>query len=146
MEIEEKTSEKEYEMSFLASDETGGAAVASLIARLGGRVTLEGSAERILLAYKIEKHTHAHFGYCHFAMAPGAVPGLKDELLRTPSVIRTLIITPPFAKQRIRQVPFERARSAPRMQVPLPPVEQKAPIGPLSNEALEKRIEEIMSQ
>lgn len=147
MEIEEQKDKKEYEIGFLASDETGASAIASLVARFGGEVTSAGAVERIMLAYPIARNTHAHFGYLHCALVPTAVPELKDELLRTASVIRSLIITPPFVRQAPRQMPPERMRSAPRAYAPEAPAaaEQRAPIGPLSNEALEKRIEEIMN-
>jgi ribosomal protein S6 len=150
METAELQDKKAYEVGFLAGEETGVDALKELIARLGGEVTLTGPMERILLAYTIKKQTQAHFGHLHFSLSPDKMPEMKDELRRMPAVLRSLIITPPFARREQRPMPpmgERRPMSAPRMATPIPQVApvEKAPVGPMSNEALEKRIEEIMN-
>lgn len=151
METVELKDKKAYEIGFLAGEENGVDVLKALIARLGGEVTLTGPSERIMLAYPIKKQTQAHFSHLHFMLSPDNMPEMKDELRRTPAVLRSLIITPPTVRHEQRpMMPTGERRpmtSVPRVVMPVPQMapEVKAPAGPLSNEALEKRIEEIMN-
>lgn len=139
----EETAVKEYEIAYLAKDDTGADLVRKAIAREGGEIFLENPAERISLAYKINKEAAAYFGYFHFRVSPEALPGLDHELKTNAGVLRFLVITPPFLKDKPR--PALRPRSAPlpadsgAAKVPPPPL-------PLSNEALERKIEEILQE
>jgi ribosomal protein S6 len=92
------------------------------------------------LAYPIQKENYAFFGFTHFEGDPAAIGDLKNDLKLNPQVLRYLIITPPFVKKSAwkksgpSKSQLEETRPVP------PPAEE--PI--LTNEALEKKIEEIL--
>ena len=130
---------KNYEISFLARDEKGAQAVLGLLKKWNCEVSLEGPLERIVLAYKIKRETSAHFGYFHFRLDKDQIKPLSQELRTRDMVLRFLIITPPFIKSKARPVSKPRVKSAP---TPVPG-RKPAPL-PLSNEALERTIEEIL--
>lgn len=135
---------KAYEIGFMARDEKGASEIVERVKAHGGEILLEGPVEQVSLAYKIKKQAQAHFGYLHFAMEPANVKVFSDELQRVPNVLRFLVVTPPFEKQKPRQMPVEREYAASR-----PRAEERKTVAaplPLSNEALEKKIEEILQQ
>jgi hypothetical protein len=68
-------------------------------------------------------------------------PLLIAELERESGIIRSLVITPPPEKPKPRMNPKERMMRKGE-DAPIPPVSAE----PLSNEALEKKIEEILQQ
>ncbi len=139
--MEEEIQQKEYEISFLAKDETGRDTVLNLLRQEGGGVLMEGPVEKIALAYDIEKNSSAYFGYMHFRLTPDKLPALQRDLGTKSGVFRFLIVTPPFAKTKPRSMGRPKAAVAPG------PVPTRSPEPlPLSNEALEKKIEEILQQ
>lgn len=140
--MEEEIQTKEYEISFLTQDEAGKDSVLGLLRREGGEVFMEGPVEKIVLAYDIEKHTSAYFGYFHFRLSPDKLPVLQHDLTTDNAVLRFLIVTPPFAKTKPRSSGRPKAVSSPG-SVPAKPAPESMP---LSNEALEKKIEEILQQ
>jgi ribosomal protein S6 len=159
----EQAEKRSYEIGFMARDEKGVAAVLERVKAHGGEITLEGPVEEMALAYPIKKQTQARFGFIHATMVPAEIPVLNQELERTDSVLRFLIMTPPFIKPAPRQIPEGRMRdgsasvsgassasSAP-MSSGTTRREESAPRtasapAPLSNEALEKKIEEILKE
>ena len=140
-EIEARDTEKiEYEVSFLVRDEEGVAEVTRLITQHGGRVTFEGGVRKLPLAYRVEKETHAHFGYFYAYLEPKEANTLLHDLKTSGKILRTLIIKSPVAKEKEGSVvPRQRFGVAPVAR----PQEPRTPL-PLSNEALEKKIEEIL--
>lgn len=140
--MEEDIQTKEYEISFLGQDEAGKDAVLNLLRREGGEVVLEGPVEKIALAYDIEKHSSAYFGYFHFRLSPDRLPALQNDLGTENAVLRFLIVTPPFAKTKPRSLGRPKTVSS-SGSAPAKPAPESLP---LSNEALEKRIEEILQQ
>lgn len=131
-----------YEVSFLLKDDGAVKAVADLLRRLGAEITSEGPVERIPLAYRIKKETTALFGYFHFKAVPGVIPQIREELRVHPSVLRALVITPPLTKSRPKMTP----RSAKVAVPPPPPEPPKDALTSLTNEALERKIEEILQE
>lgn len=134
---------KDYEISFLCREEKGPEEVLRLVKRSGGEVATEGPVERIALAYKIEKESSAYFGFFHFSFSPSDMKALEHDLTTSPAVLRYLIITPPFVKAK------SKGTGKPRPQAPtsdFAPEKKQVPTLPLSNEALEKKIEEILQQ
>ena len=125
---------KDYEISFLLGQEKDVEDVLKLLKREEAEIIFEGTLRKIPLAYKIKKQSEAYFGYLHFRMSKNKVKSLEKDFLTTSTVLRSLIITPPF----VRPKPEPRAR---QRTAPAPP----AQVGvPLSNEALERKIEEIL--
>jgi ribosomal protein S6 len=133
---------KDYEISFLVKEEADAEGVSRLLKQHSAEVAAGGSLKPLVLAYKIKKQTHAYFGYAHFSALPSSLPALQRDLETNPLILRFLVITPPFMRMRTY---------TPRVK-PSIPVRQSAALGemtapsplPLSNEALEKKIEEIL--
>jgi len=144
-ELEESTlpgggtgSNKEYEISFLIRAEEDAREVLELVKSMQGEVSLEGPVAKISLAYPIKKETHAYFGYFHFLLSPDVLQSLDKALTMKQKVLRFLIITPPVAKYKEKKVVLPK-----RARVALKPLSTR-PSKPISNEALEKKIEEIL--
>ena len=110
---------------------------------------IDGSnISKISLAYQIKKERGAFFGYVHFMVNTDKIKNISDTLKLKQGVLRFLIITPPIAKMirmatpRIVKRMFQsRVAEKTEIKKPLP-----APIttATLSNEALEKKLEEIL--
>ena len=139
--MEDSGDKKEYEIAFLTKDETGAENVGSFLKQHEAEIIRESAAKKINLAYKIKKEPSAYFGCFHFAVYPEKLKTIDHDLKINPAVLRFLITTPPFIKQKPAVLPKTRGRIAPVRSpadsFPKPPL-------PLSNEALEKKIEEIL--
>ncbi len=134
-----------YEIGFLATEEGGAQAVLEALKRRGAEILLEGPVEKITLAYAIKRQTGAYFGYMHFRVSPDAVRVIADDVKGHAAILRSLVVTPPLMKPKPRwegsKVRQRTIAGAPQPQ--LQPEVSKSPL-PLSNEALEKQIEEIL--
>ncbi len=129
-----------FEVSYLERSE-GGAGMRAAIERHGGRVLQERPLEKVRLAYPIEKQTYAFLGCVEFVMDSAAVNELQQaefrlnkELLRT-LVHRSASLTPAAEGEAPRPL-------SPRVAPPRPSRPKEEPM--LTNEALEKKIEEIL--
>jgi ribosomal protein S6 len=136
--IEEGT-KKEYELSYLAKTEEAAKGVAEVLKSQGAEVTTDSPASKINLTYKIKGESSAYFGCLHFSAAPADVKPIEDVFRLKSDILRILVITPPFLKNKPRMV-------APRPRTAKPSIVEARPSEPLSNEALEKKIEEILNQ
>ncbi|MBI2033914.1 MAG: 30S ribosomal protein S6 [Candidatus Liptonbacteria bacterium] len=125
---------KDYELSFLLGQEKDVEDVLKLLKHEDAEIIFEGTLKKIPLAYKIKKQSEAYFGYLHFRISKERVKSLEKNLLTTSTILRFLIVTPPF----VRPKPEPRARQG---AVVTPPAQVSVP---LSNEALERKIEEIL--
>ncbi len=136
---------KNYEIAFLAKDEKGAEGVLSTLKGRGAEILLEGPVEKITLAYKIKREMSAYFGYMHFRMPKADVAVIRKDLATHPFILRSLIVTPPFEKQKPLWEGRPRAKfAAPPVAAPQITPESPQSSLPLSNEALEKKIEEIL--
>lgn len=144
MENTEKSDNKNYEISFLVKTEEGPAVVLRLLKQHQFDIILEGPIRKINLAYKIKKETQGYFGFFHVSGSPESLPAVNHDLSINPEILRFLFITPPFAKSFAKSK--EQAPAKPRISRPLAAkVEPEVkPSVPLSNEALERKIEEIL--
>ena len=136
----DELSQKDYELSFLARDEKGAEAVLNLLKKWGAEITLEGPFERVALAYKIAGALSAYLGYFHLRLTPDKVQPLSQDLRAKGVTLRFLIITPPFVKGRVRPA----GKSKTMRPAPIAPPERRPASLPISNEALERTIEEIL--
>lgn len=132
---------KDYEIAFLTRDEGGSGEIAKSLERAGAEITFPGPVEKINLTYAIRKETSACFGYLHFRLAPECLTALDRDLLMNPVVLRFLIVSPPFVKAKPKMAPKAKARALPHQ-----PIERNREPLPLSNEALERKIEEILQE
>ena len=171
----EQVEKRSYEIGFMARDEKGLAAVLDRVKAHGGEITLEGPVDEVALAYEIKKQKQARFGYLHASLDPSEIAVLNQELERAESILRFLIMTPPFIKPAPRQMPDGRSAHAGGSAASSSPApfssvggisrragdarysgsgdvatpttgRQPLPPAPLSNEALEKKIEEILKE
>lgn len=129
-----------FEVSYLEQNE-GSADMRAAIERHGGRVLQERPLEKVRLAFPIKKQTYAFLGCIEFVMDPAAVNELQQaefrlnkELLRT-LVHRSASLAPAAEGESPRPL-------APRVSPSRPPRPKEETI--LTNEALEKKIEEIL--
>ncbi len=102
-------------------------------------VLSEGPITRTRLAYPIKKREEAYFSFLQFKLSPESVIKLSDALKLDAKIIRFIIVSVIPKKKRIGEP--RRVESKPRLEER--PVE-KAPEVEISNEALEKKLEEIL--
>ncbi|HUY69727.1 MAG TPA: 30S ribosomal protein S6 [Candidatus Tyrphobacter sp.] len=140
----EETDKKGYEISFLLRREEDVEAILKPLAEGLGEVLSEGQLTMIKLAYPVQKETSAYFGWIHFSMAPENVKKMSGTLKLDARVLRYLIITPPIsrAERRPRIRPSESTPAA--VTEPVSESRPKEKETEISNEALEKRLEEIL--
>lgn len=172
MEETQVSDKKEYELAFLTRAEDSVEEVIAMLKKSGAEITSQGTLVRQRLAYPIEKETQAVMGSLNFRLDPDAIAGLDHELRFNPHVLRFLMVTPPIAKpqgmmyerraaqqgeprrsaetqERRRAAPASVSDSAsssahaPKATARTQKAEP-APAAALSNEALEKRLEEIL--
>ena len=140
-EITEKADPKEFEISYLLKDEGGASDVLKLLKQHDFVVDHENPVKKIALAYKIKKETSAYFGFAHFKGDPAEIKSLDHNLTSSQQVLRFLIITPPFSTTKVVS---QKPRPVKAVKPKTETEERPAANAPLSNEALEKKIEEIL--
>jgi len=124
---------KTYEISYLVKDFAGEQAVLKALNQNKAEILRQGALSEIKLAYPIKKHQSAQFGFIQFASAPESVAQIKSALALNAQVLRTLVIS--ISKPTEEQRPIVKK---------LEPERKEAPSSVLSNEALEKKLEEIL--
>lgn len=130
---------KTYELAFLIQGEEDLQVILGTLRAQGAELISEGSINKIRLAYPIKKFAEAYFGYLHFSLLPSAVNKLSEALKLDPQVIRFLIIQSLPKRGEKRAEVIKRAEMT---EVPSQPIAAEA--AELSNEALEKKLEEIL--
>ncbi|MCL4406446.1 MAG: 30S ribosomal protein S6 [Patescibacteria group bacterium] len=139
MDIEEK---RKYEIALLAKDEQTALAVADLLAKQGAEIVVAPRPGLIKLAYKIMKEESAFFSFIDFNLVPETIASVEKALKLNKALLRFLIVTPPpakavaksFGKKPVVESAEEARKTA-----------DDAPKESLSNEALEQKLEEILS-
>ena len=146
----EDKDQKTYELALLLKTEDDLAGVLTLVRQHNGEVLSEPRAKKLALAYTIKGVDEAVFAYCTFRASGEDVKELEHDLITRQGVVRSMIIIAiPVSERPISAAPFPlqkrgRPSSSPvRSAAPGAEVKPSAP-RPLSNEALEKKIEEIL--
>jgi ribosomal protein S6 len=124
---------KPYEITFVLKTEEPSIILQSL-ANKGFTILAENPLTKIRLAYPIKKESFAYFGYIHFEGEPKAIKDLRLVLKLNPKILRYLIITHPFVQKAVKK--YEPAKSEEKLSV--------LPESVLTNEALEKKIKELV--
>jgi ribosomal protein S6 len=147
----EEKDKKEYELALLLKSEDNVAGVLKLVAQHNGEGATEPRAKRLQLSYEIKKHNEAVFVYFTFKAFGDDIKALEHDLNTHADVLRFMVIASPAPAERtaISAMPpreERRSRSAAPYSAPVVPSEAPRPTSskPLSNEALEKKIEEIL--
>jgi len=131
-----------YELGLLLDSPEALDEVLSLIKKQGGEVKNPiGQPRKIKLSYQIKKHSESFLASPIINLDPSKVILLNNALNLTKSVLRFILITAPNVSEtssKTREVSGDQTSSA-----PTPPKNQ--PDTALSNEALEKKLEEILN-
>ncbi|RME61357.1 30S ribosomal protein S6 [Candidatus Parcubacteria bacterium] len=151
---EEHTKEGErvrsYELSYVVRSENGVSRILQILKDQEGEIEFEGPCNSLELAYPIKKTKKAYFGYFHLKLPAEKVENLTKALRMEEEVLRFLLITPPIVKPKPR--PQQAAASRAQGQTSRTQMQEggketvvrKPEKLPLSNEDLEKKIEEIL--
>ncbi len=141
----EDKDKKEYELALLLKSDGDAASVVALVGQHGGEGVSEPRAKRLQLAYEIKGLTEAVFASFTFTMFADVVKSLEHDLNTRSDIVRFMVIASPEASERSAASPLPpreerhpRSAGAPS-DAPKPSIPR-----PLSNEALEKKIEEIL--
>lgn len=135
---------KKYEIGFLAKAEADREEIAKILADNKAEITDNGNLAFIKLAYPIKKQNSAYFGYIQFSALPDIIKKMRDGLRLSQQILRFMIISSPVVKSenegRMRLSVGARKTAA----RPEASVKKAKPQPVLSNEALEKKLEEIL--
>ncbi len=134
---------KEYEVGILVRKEDDLAEVRRATEQHGGELTHDFQAKRIALAYSIKKEKEAIFAFCRFRAETSEVKRLEHDLGTMNVVLRSLIVIPPKTAKSDETEAGRKWNNRPSRQ-PAPAPETRAPMHVLSNEALERKIEEML--
>ena len=139
-ELEGTAIKKSYEVSFLVEREEGVEEVKRLLGQHGNEAFYEFPYKKVNLAYPIEKKEQAIFGSIKVLSEPQNIKLLEKDLKTNKNILRCLIVALPVEKKtegeemKKPSIPMRRPSS----------IQREASPKPLSNEAIEKKIEEIL--
>lgn len=149
MEEDKKTEGKQYEISLLLRSEEDYQNTVDLIGKSGAVVIYAKPAAKIKLAYPIKKEISAYFGFAVFTAQPEQLAAMNKALGLRQELLRYMILTPPVMKEekgerpprfsKTKPQPFESAEKTIGLAQP-----KQEPPDVLSNEFLEKKLEEIL--
>lgn len=134
---------KIYEISFLVKTEEEISGVVDFVKNHKAEIISEPVAKNITLAYEIKKNKEAIFVYFKFKAAGEDAKLIENDLNLANLVIRFLIVILPkeVHSEPRKEHPVEDKK--PKV-VPAQHIQIKQSNASLSNEALEKKIEEIL--
>jgi len=145
MDTEDEKITKNYELGFLTDDESGLSHIEKTLTGFGATILFRGPINKIELSYKMEKRSSAFFGFVHFSSDPSVIPSLEATLNLDKSVLRFLIMFPIIESKPAYVGKRRTERDVSQPVRPAPEREKEADKQPiLSNEALEKTLEEIL--
>ena len=144
---------KKYEIGFLVRLEEDKGELAKILKDRGFSIIDDGEISRIKLAYPIKKENFSFFGYLYFSGDPESVKELNKELKTSQKILRHLIISRPVIMRNVEnKTASDKAEFSPG-KVYAPEVSAAPAISArkttpktevLSNEELEKKLEEIL--
>lgn len=139
--IKEAEEKRDYELSFLVKTEGDVREVARLLEQHKADIRVEGQLSKISLAYKIKHESQAVFGFFRFSALPSDAKSLEKDLESNPGIMRSLVIILPTQRAAVEEIARRKRPAEPRREGIPPEARQYKP---LSNEAIEKKIEEIL--
>lgn len=134
----EETTRNIYEITFYTKEESAAPVKEALVAH-GGTVVEEHPFEKVRFEFPIRKESFAFLGMLRAAFPPEEVVAFSQTLSRSAAILRFLITKATLPKEGsadMRKEPERKRPSAPRATPSEPPI--------LTNEAIEKKIEEIL--
>lgn len=131
-----------YELGFLVKNENT-EPVARVLQTNKAAIYEEGDLTKIILSYPIKKEGAAFFGYCRFTGLPEAAIAIKEALKFEPEVLRAILIKLPAntLTKSAKAASAEGKRIIRRREAE----PKKDGETGLTNEDLEKKIEEILA-
>ncbi len=162
MEEEAKNEIKSYEIGFLVKSEPDKEELIKILSDNQMPIENNGQISRIKLAYPIKKENFSYFGYLYFSGTSENVEKLSKSLKSNHQILRFIIISKPISEKRVsgaeasltrskylverhkilRTSSFDETRIESSKIAQMPKKVQK--VEALSNEALEKKLEEIL--
>lgn len=143
----EDKEKKIYEIALLLKSEDDAPRFVAFMKQYNCEIVSEPRAKKLALAYKIKGHTEAVFASCIFKASGEDAKRLEHDLAARQEVIRSMILVspPPMERDSSATPSFPREKWA-RPSLGTSPVYEARPAAPhpLSNEALEKKIEELL--
>lgn len=133
---------KNYEVAFLVKSEEDREKILKNLNNFQFPIIHEGKTTKIKLAYPIKKENFAYFGYLHFSAKPEEIKNLTSCLKNESGILRFLIVAQPFIKKE-KDLEIGKVSSRPIFKNS-PLAKKKSTAETLSNEALEKKLEEIL--
>lgn len=132
---------KNYELALLLITEETASDVSRLLGQHGVEAASQLAIKKLTLAYKINGHDGANFCFVRLSAPPPEIKSLARDLGTNPGILRFLIISLP---KRATSAEGMRPMRKPTMRKPIRPSAPPREPKPLSNEGLEKKIEEIL--
>ncbi len=139
----EGAEKKNYELAFLVNEESATRDLRRMVEQHEIDIQSESPLKKINLAYKIEHISEAYFGFLRISGEPAAMQSLARDLKAGSTMVRFLIVSMPSENRTSPSFSVRPQRPIARRAAPLPAKEIRQ-VKPLSNEALEKKIEEIL--
>jgi len=144
---------KKYEIGFLFENEQDVAELLSVLEKNGAERLSETIVKKISLSFSIKKITQANFYSIVFLCLPEKIKEIENSLKLSPSILRFLIILIPEEGANYRSKKGERSKTTLKNEATGNSSSEKEKYseqseyagGVLSNEALEKKLEEILS-
>lgn len=135
---------KKYEISYLLLNEGDFADLRRLLVQHESEISFESPIRKIAPAYSVKRAKEVYFGFTHFEAMPERAKRLEEDCRTNAKVLRSLIIDLSKEKSVTREPLRPRPmRPVPQRSAPRPEVARRPPAA-ISNEALEKKIEEIL--
>jgi len=143
---------KNYELAFLLKSEQDYKELFNAINDARAQVSTEGQLAKIKLAYPIKKESFAYFGYLYLTSDAQNIKKLSEALRNNLKILRFLIFIKSLVKPiktgktsrvRLSREPLEHRKTSEPVSRPAAPVTASRTQN-VSNEALEKRLEEIL--
>lgn len=148
---------KNYEISFLVKSESDREELIKILKDSQFSVINGSQISRIKLTFPIKKENFAYFGYLYFSGDPANIQKLSDKLKTESKILRFLIISQSIIKESETKISEEisSVQTKPLLEHKKiqetslqssfsQSVKKPARTEALSNEALEKKLEEIL--
>lgn len=129
---------KEYEISFLLNSPENESEIIGILTANQVETLNKSQISEIKLAYPIKKRNSAFFGYHQFKALPEDVKKISVELKLKPDVLRFLVL------KQLTKIVLGRPTFPVKLTKPVEPEVVKPKSETLSNELLEKKLEEIL--
>lgn len=139
----DQADKKEYEVAFLIKESDSPLPVREAVNRLGGEVTFEGETRPIAFAYPIEKELGGIFSFFHFLLDPEKLSEFSKIMRMEKTALRFLVVKEPIKREPKSDEDSIR-KSSRQIYRAVPKEPKKSVVGEVTNEDLERKLEEIL--